>query len=129
MTKWKNVAGSMTLTLSQNHDEHNRSTWYDDNGNDLPDELRHELTTLFPNEEFVEMDIMFLSSGYDTPGTWYRRNGDPGDPPEHEDERVLDRITVNGTNLTKETADIVFEHYNERIQEVEVDTSGDDYGD
>lgn len=38
------------------------------------------------------------------PGTWYRRNGDPGDPPEPAEIEVI-RVTHNGNDYTDLCAD------------------------
>ena len=47
----------------------------------------------------LELEVRYLSSGYDDPGSTY---GDPDrcSAPEHEEERVLDRVFLEGKELS-----------------------------
>lgn len=74
----------------------------------------------------VEMTIHFLSSGYYDPGvTWGPMEGSY--PPEGEDERVLDRIEIDGIELPKEIAEKIFEKYQEQVDAVEMEVPEPDY--
>lgn len=42
------------------------------------------------------------------PGTWYRRNGDPGDPPEPAEVEVTS-VTVDGWDITELAAEYLSE--------------------
>jgi hypothetical protein len=74
----------------------------------------------------VPMVIEFLSSGYYDPGN----NCGPMDgsyPPEGEDERVLDCITIDGIELPKEIAEKLFDKYQEAVDAVEMELPEPDY--
>ena len=78
-----------------------------------------------------ELELSFLSSGYYDPGCMYTRGGDPGYPPEGDEERVpFDTGTVYFTDrdgkrqhvsLTPEQTDELFELYEDEIYGVELD--------
>ena len=41
-----------------------------------------------------EVVLTVAASGYDSPATQYDRHGDPGDPAEHDDERIVTAAAV-----------------------------------
>jgi len=77
-------------------------------------------------DSYAEVQINFSSSGYEDPGVHTFRNGDPGYPPEGDDERtVTDVRIVDGPQAPPEVAQELEQHYQNEIQEVEIDTEPD----
>ena len=48
----------------------------------------------FNDTMFEEMEIEIQFKGYHHPATMYRNNGDPGDPEEFEDERIVQSLVM-----------------------------------
>jgi uncharacterized protein YneR len=44
------------------------------------------------DDDYMEIIIKVNCKGYYDPGCWYLRNGDPGYPPEGDEERLIDAI-------------------------------------
>ena len=65
-------------------------------------------------EKVQDCVITFLSSGYVTPATHL-------DPPESEDYRRVWKVLVNGTKMSKATAERLFDHFSDAIQNVELE--------
>ncbi len=66
----------------------------------------------------VELDVDVSASGtyYYSPGCMYRRNGDPGDPPEEEttvDKLDVEAVYIDGTNITSWLKDEVIKEIEE----------------
>jgi hypothetical protein len=132
MSHWKNIPGNACIEDVCLED----GEWKHD-GNALPAAVQPILKAAFPDADkdtSLELDIEFSSSGYYDAG---RVSGPPEDcyPPEGEDERTLDCITVHGPGgsgvkfkLEGKVADAVFDHFFDIVEEVELDTDrgGDD---
>lgn len=67
----------------------------------------------------IELDVDVIASGtyYYSPGCMYRRNGDPGDPPEEETD--IDKLDVEGVFITGIDVDILKWLNKETIKEIE----------
>lgn len=76
-----------------------------------------------PGKCFVGDDLVihFLSSGYYDPGCRTLRNGDPGYPPEGDDERVLDYVERDGVRLPADEAQAIFDQHQSEVDEAEMD--------
>ena len=69
--------------------------------------------------------IHFLSSGYHDPGCMYLSNGDPGYPPEGDEERVLDYMEMGGLRVPQEFAEKLFERYLADVEAADVEYTRD----
>jgi hypothetical protein len=121
--RWKNVPGHFAVCFSQTAE----GPWLDDDDKPLPPELVAEVKRIFrpPWEECFELVINFRCSGFYDPG---QLSGPPERcyPPEGEDERLLDRATVNVWRdkpqaLAPVAAQRIFDFYEEKILEVEME--------
>ena len=117
MKRWKNIIGEYTCTL---HD-YGPEVYTDDDVRVACLDGRFETP--------YELTIRFKSSGYDDPGFAYHSNGDPGEPPEFEDERELDEAWVEVDGQRKDLpADVqqeLFETFLTEIYAVDIDTDED----
>lgn len=115
---WKNIPGTVNTNLCKFEGE-----WRDDNDKTLPQEVYAELDTLIPNADektVAELEISFNSTGYTDSGSMYDRNGDPGHPPESDEERNLDEVTIDGKPLSKASQRAIFGAYTEEVNSVNI---------
>ena len=123
-TRWNTTADfSIELTVDEG------IVW--DDGNEVPaPQWLHELSLLglFICLDDAELNIEFTSEGYEDPGCTY---GPPENcyPPEGEDERLLSEATINGIVLPPKLSQELFDLYEEKIMDVEIDTEPDYYED
>ena len=127
--RWKNVLGGLCVVLKAPGAE---CGWANENGDEFPQAMQDVLGDLIPDAGYYdgnvyELDMSFLSSGYDDPGRTY---GEPEDcyPPESEDERVLNYLALwveKDPYPIPEEAWHEFENwYCDDIFQVEIDTEG-----
>ena len=91
MAKWTNVPGTLIVTgvYSENGEIDV------DHGPEWGVLLHHALIDVFgtvQDGDEAELQIEFTSSGSSSPGCWYMPNGDPGDPPYYDDERIIKTV-------------------------------------
>ncbi len=77
-------------------------------------ELRRGSLTEAADEKLVDCVITFYSSGYNTPATHL-------DPPESEDYRRVWKVLVDGKRVSRNAANVIFDHFSDAIQNVELE--------
>ncbi len=110
MTKrWHNEPGTLTRKL----EKYEGVEWRDENDKGFTANTERLLDAAFPaiGSGKVEMVIDFQSSGYHFAGTMYARNGDPGDPPESDEERSIEDITIDGKTISDELLSALKKEY------------------
>ena len=79
----------------------------------------------FPENEVIELDIHFQSSGYHLPASMYGGSQNTGWPAEHEDEREIKCIKVTAgakeLELPEETIDEIVFDFEDLIKDAELD--------
>lgn len=118
MSKWSGVVGNVSVEIEG------------------PDTAPECLKSYFSEDDLGELTIEFESSGSSYPGSFYKRNGDPGDPPEHDEEREItsaklkltDCNTGNTSNivLPKGVYDALYSFCEEDINGVELEYAHDE---
>ena len=127
--RWKNVVGGMSAVIRAPSTDWG---WANEEGDEFPQGLQDVLGELLPDAGFYddhtyELEMGFLSSGYDDPGCTY---GEPEDcyPPDSEEERVLNHVVIwQGTDpypIPEEAWGMIYDWYKEAIYNVKVDTNG-----
>jgi len=90
-TRWNDVAGCVGGSL------------YVEDGKTYNECTATHLKALdkynFPENEVIEMDIHFLSSGYHLPMSMYGGSQNAGWPEEHSDERLIESIEITAGDL------------------------------
>ena len=112
---WKNIPGTINVGLCKFDGE-----WRDENDKALPEGVYTELDTLITNAD-ARLEVSFNATGYTDSGSMYAKNGDPGYPPECDEERNLDEVTIDGTPLSLPAQRIIFGAYTEEINCVNID--------
>ena len=130
MTKRWNVTGEMYVSIGCVNPE---SEWVTDDDKSVPEPLRKWLQERCDNADgeatHVELAITVSSVGYSSPGTMYARNGDPGDPPEGDDQRTVEDIDIvdgkKGEKFPKELYSVVESWLETEIKDLDIDTDQD----
>lgn len=127
-TRWSNVAGRITFDLE--YDAEKRQ-WFDISREKLPPlEMvpRYDDGTAVPQQHGQEMDVVvdFLSSGYDLPMSMYGGRDHVGWPAEHEDERIVQCISMTMGAVTvrikgKKACQAVFDAYEDEIMAADLE--------
>lgn len=130
---WQDADGFVSLEIHRDPDGHPQA-WFD-SATDLPldprisQEVNSAVTN--PSDEYFEVSINYKSTGYSDPGVHTLSNGDPGYPPEGDDERIVSSVellhgTPESITLDPSANQIFQEVYRGRIDTDEsVDTSPD----
>lgn len=93
--------------------------WRDADDRPLPCDVEDELDALFPDANTgynVGATITVRISGYSIPGTMYDQYGDPGDPPEGEEERDLYDVELDEGELSAEAKNSLFNMYGDEAE-------------
>lgn len=72
---------------------------------------------IFTGVTGAELEIFWRSKGYHDPGCWYLRNGDPGYPPEGEDIRTIEKMTIDGKELSGDLRKMIEDDVGEEVME------------
>ncbi len=120
---WKNKTAELYLTLDCCNPE---GRWQNEDGRSTPPALTKWLDDRCANadgvETVVELTVVVSSSGYYDSGSMYARNGDPGDPPEGDEERTVTRIEdADGLPLPKELTEEIEAWLSSDIKELEIE--------
>jgi hypothetical protein len=97
--KWTNVPGELVKEI-------------DDSTPDLQEVL---------GIEYGELTISFVSTGYSDPGSMYGGPDGVGWPPEYDDERTVEYITLDNEPVDKALWDEIEGWLHDEIQEEEID--------
>tara|TARA_Y100000310_G_C20684053_1_gene817838 strand:- start:927 stop:1415 length:489 start_codon:yes stop_codon:yes gene_type:complete len=126
-SSWKNAPGSIHIeTVRQDN-----GVWEDASSTaPLPASVQQELNNMRGSLDDgpAEISINFTSSGYYEPATMYNSYGDPGDPAEGDDERIIQSIEIAGIPLSPKSptfnivASDLEEMYREDMLEAEINT-------
>jgi hypothetical protein len=94
MSKWTKVPIIFTVELGRELGAASGDHWNDlTYEKEIPPSVLEEVTRLVPVScEGVELDFDITSSGSYSPAVMYLKNGDPGYPEEHEEERVCNGV-------------------------------------
>jgi len=106
MARWNNVRGEVTVYVNRDC------------------EAGKELLKFFPEEEEVEVQIYFRSSGYRLPARLSGRFEDSC-PAEEEDERTFWMAEVDGNRINDDLGLKIFEEFMDDIEAAEIDISDD----
>jgi hypothetical protein len=117
ITKWKNVPGTYSFELV-----------FDGKIRDWDGNAPFVFQKIKPyfKENYGELIIHFLCSGYEDSGSMYGGPDNLGWPPESDEERILEKATFNGIELPKELAEELFNEYETEIEKTEVDYSSNE---
>lgn len=87
-TKWNNVRSQLRTSIGIDGGEVYSVDW--DNVK-IPQAVKDYIPA---NAGWIHLVIDWKSSGYNDPGCWNLPNGDPGYPPEGDDERTMEAVRL-----------------------------------
>ncbi len=126
ISRWRNAPGSLSVSIGKDSD----GLWVEaDDWRALPDGLAAYFDANYPcidseSGHVVELLIEIESDGYSDPGRGYESNGDPGYPPEGEDERRVVSVMLDENPppaLPASLHDEVYGMWEKSIHAAEVD--------
>ena len=125
--RWKNIPATLNRCLNTVTFTNECEEIRDENDRPIPQTVADAIYAAHGISVDVDLEISFNVTGYYASGSMYKSNGDPGDPPEGDEERTLDGVTVGGDKLDPRLSQVLFDHYQDEINEVEVDTDQSQY--
>ena len=122
--RWNNCTADLFVPISCANPD---GEWLTDTGRTPPPLLKKWLEERCADADGIatdiELSITVSSSGYNSPGTMYASNGDPGDPPEGDEERTVTSIEdVDGNAIPKELHGEITSWLDKEIEALTIDT-------